>query len=311
MQSLRDMRRRIRSIKSTRQIARAMEMVSAARLKRAQERLVSARPYADGLEAIVKRVCSRSSEVSHPFLVQRDKKSVGICVIASDRGLCGAFNVNVFREAEQLAREVAKDVAKGTTKESTKGSTKERTKGTSIKATQVYFLPVGKKAFLYSRRKGKALLSSIHEVGAFADASLISKFTNELVNFYIGGRLDEIWLVFTHFISSGSRRVTATRLLPLELAESESAAEGYGYIYEPEARELLEALLPKYVATKVFMTFAESCASEHSARMVAMSFATKNADDMVEALTLLANRARQSSITKEIADIVGTAEVLR
>lgn len=303
MQSLRDMRRRIRSIKSTRQIARAMEMVSAARLKRAQERLVSARPYADGLEAIVKRVCSRSSEVSHPFLVQRDKKSVGICVIASDRGLCGAFNVNVLREAEQLAREVAKDVAKGTTKGSTKG--------TSIKATQVHFLPVGKKAFLYSRRKGKALLSSIHEVGAFADASLISKFTNELVNFYIGGRLDEIWLVFTHFISSGSRRVTATRLLPLELAESESAAEGYGYIYEPEARELLEALLPKYVATKVFMTFAESCASEHSARMVAMSFATKNADDMVEALTLLANRARQSSITKEIADIVGTAEVLR
>jgi len=303
VQSLRDMRRRIRSIKSTRQIARAMEMVSAARLKRAQERLVSARPYADGLEAIVKRVCSRSSEVSHPFLVQRDKKSVGICVIASDRGLCGAFNVNVLREAEQLAREVAKDVAKGTTKGSTKG--------TSIKATQVHFLPVGKKAFLYFRRKGKALLSSIHEVGAFADASLISKFTNELVNFYIGGRLDEIWLVFTHFISSGSRRVTATRLLPLELAESESAAEGYGYIYEPEARELLEALLPKYVATKVFMTFAESCASEHSARMVAMSFATKNADDMVEALTLLANRARQSSITKEIADIVGTAEVLR
>jgi F-type H+-transporting ATPase subunit gamma len=284
-----------------------MEMVSAARLKRAQERLVSARPYADGLEAIVKRVCSGSSEVSHPFLVQRDKKSVGICVIASDRGLCGAFNVDVLREAEQLAREVAKDVAKGTTKE----STKERTKGTSIKATQVHFLPVGKKAFLYFRRKGKAMLSPIHEVGALADATLISKFTNELVNFYVGGGLDEIWLVFTHFISSGSRRVTATRLLPLELAESQSTAEGYGYIYEPEARELLEALLPKYVATKMFMTFAESCASEHSARMVAMSFATKNADDMVEALTLLANRARQSSITKEIADIVGTAEVLR
>jgi F-type H+-transporting ATPase subunit gamma len=303
VQTLRDIRRRIRSTKSTRQIARAMEMVSAARLKRAQERLVSARPYAEGLDAIVRRVCSRSSEVSHPFLAQRDKKSVGICVIASDRGLCGAFNINVIREAEQLAREVAGDVATGTTK--------GRTKETSVKAAQVHFLPVGKKALLHFRRKGKAPLSSIYEVGALADASLTGKFTKQLINFYTEGKLDEIWFVFTHFISSGSRRVIATRLLPLELAEGVSAAEGYGYIYEPRAQELLQALLPKYVATKVFMTFAESSASEHSARMVAMSFATKNADDMVEALTLLANRARQSSITKEIADIVGTAEVFR
>jgi F-type H+-transporting ATPase subunit gamma len=299
VQTLRDIRRRIKSIKNTRQIARAMEMVSAARLKRTQQRLVSARPYAEGLEAIVKRVCSRSAEVSHPFLIHRDKRSVGVCVIASDRGLCGAFNVNVIHEAERLAREVAKDVATGGTKQ------------TIGKSAQVHFLPVGKKAFLHFRRKGKALLSSISELGASPDASLGRKFTSQLINFYMEGKLDEIWLVFTHFVSSGSRRVTANRLLPLELAESESVAEGYGYIYEPQAQELLQTLLPQYVATKVFMAFADSSASEHSARMVAMSFATRNADDMVDTLTLLANRARQSSITKEIADIVGTAEVLR
>jgi F-type H+-transporting ATPase subunit gamma len=299
VQPLRDIRRRIKSIKSTRQIARAMEMISAARLKRAQERLLSARPYAEGLEAIVKRVCSKSAGVPHPFLVQRDRKSLGICVIASDRGLCGAFNMNAIREAEQLASEVVRD------------GSREGTEERSGKAVRVRFLPVGKKAFQHFRRKDRELLSSISELGAFADARLASKFTNHLVTFYMEGKLDEIWLIFTHFISSGSRRVIASRLLPLELSESEGAPEGYGYIFEPQADKLLHALLPKYVAMKVFIAFAESCASEHSARMVAMSFATKNADDMVDTLTLLANRARQSSITKEIADIVGTAEVLR
>jgi len=299
MQSLRDIRRRIKSINSTRQIARAMEMVSAARLKRSQGRLLSARPYADGLEAIVKRVCARSAEAHHPFLFQRDRKSVGICVVSSDRGLCGAFNVNVIREAEQLALGAVRDVAA------------EGAGAAGRRVGRVRFLPVGKKAFLHFRRKEKELLCSVSELGASADQNLARRFTSQLINLYVGGRLDEIWLVFTRFISSGSRRVTASKLLPLEPEESVRVAEGYEYICEPAAPELLRALLPKYVATKVFMAFAESSASEHSARMVAMSFATKNADDMVDTLTLLANRARQSSITKEIADIVGTAELLR
>lgn len=302
MQSLRDIRRRIKSINSTRQIARAMEMVSAARLKRAQERLLSARPYADGVEAIVKRVCSRSDGIAHPFLFEREKKSIGICIVASDRGLCGAYNVNVIREAERLARETARSAT---------AAAREETDAPGGKIMEVRFLPVGRKAFRHFRRKERTPLCSIPELGASPDRRLASRFAGQLINLYMEGKLDEIWIVFTSFISAGSRRVTASKLLPLELDESESAAEGREYIYEPQAQELLQTLLPKYVATKVFTTFAESCASEHSARMVAMSFATKNADDMVDALTLLANRARQSSITREIADIVGTAEVLR
>lgn len=302
MQSLRDIRRRIKSIDSTRQIARAMEMVSAARLKRAQERLLSARPYADGLESIVKRVCSRTDGIVHPFLFEREKKSVGICVIASDRGLCGAFNVNVIREAERLAGETAG---------STRPTAEEETYPQSGKIVEVRFLPVGRKAFRHFRRKERTPLCSIPELGASPDRRLAGRFAGQLINLYMEGKLDEIWIVYTSFISAGSRRVTVSKLLPLELDENEGVAEGREYIYEPRAQELLHVLLPKYVATKVFITFAESCASEHSARMVAMSFATKNADDMVDELTLLANRARQSSITREIADIVGGAEVLR
>lgn len=299
MQSLRDIRRRIKSIDSTRQIARAMEMVSAARLKRAQERLFAARPYAESLEGIVKRICSSNDGPAHPFLFQREKKTVGICVISSDRGLCGAFNVNVIHEAERIERKIAEagDVSK------------TATPGRNI--AEVHFIPVGRKALRHFRRKETAPLFSIPELGAFADRRAAGRLAGQLSGAYIEGKLDEIWIVFTQFVSSGTRHVLVSRLLPLEFETDESVNKRQEYIYEPYAQELLGVLLPKHVATKVFRAFAESCASEHSARMVAMSFATRNADEMVDEFTLLANRARQSSITREIADIVGTAEVLR
>jgi len=285
VQSLRDIRRRIRSVQSTRQIARAMEMVSAARLKRAQARLLSARPYADCMETVVGKVCSAGDQATHPFVATREVDSIGVCVMASDRGLCGAFNSSVIRAAEEFAK--------------------------SREGVRVRFVPVGKKAVLHFRREEKELVCSFPELGPFADPALARNLTASLTRLYMDGTLDEIWMVFTHFISSGSRRVTVERLLPVELEEGGNAVDDYGYIFEPRARELLDTLLPKYVETKVFMKLAESCASEHGARMVAMSFATKNADDMILDLTLLRNRARQSAITKEIADIVGTAEVLR
>jgi F-type H+-transporting ATPase subunit gamma len=285
VQSLRDIKRRIRSVQNTRQIARAMEMVSAARLKRAQERLLSARPYADSMETVVRRVCSAGGQVSHPFVTRREVKSIALCVMASDRGLCGAFNLNVVRQAEEFAA--------------------------SRSDVRVCFVPVGKKPTQYFRRRGSAMVCSFPELGPFAEPALARDLTSELIHLYQDGGFDEVWIAFTHFISSGSRRVTVDRLLPIELEEGEGVVEDYGYIFEPPAQELLEALLPRYVGTGVFMRIAESCASEHGARMVAMGFATKNADDMIFDLTLLRNRARQSAITKEIADIVGTAEVLR
>lgn len=289
MQSLRDIRRRIKSVQSTRQIARAMEMVSAARLKRAQARLVAARPYADKMEAVVRRISLSDAPQAHPFLVPREPGAIGICVIASDRGLCGAFNSNVISKAEHLAGELA------------------RREG----CVSVRFSPVGKKATNYYRRKREDILCYFPELGAFADVSLTHQLASRLMNYFLDGGLDEVWFVYTHFISSGSRRVVAERLLPLVQPEDDSTAGGYGYIFEPPAARLLGTLLPRCIDMKVFMAVAESCASEHSARMVTMSFATKNADDMAYELTLMRNRARQSAITKEIADIVGTAEAVR
>lgn len=289
MLSLRDIRRRIKSVQSTRQIARAMEMVSAARLKRSQARLVAARPYADKMDAVVKRISQSSEPQAHPFLVQREPEAVGVCVFASDRGLCGAFNSNVIAKADELAGELA---------------SKEG-------CVSVRFSPVGRKATNHYRRRGEDLLCYFPELGAFADVHLTQQLSARLMEYFLNGGLDEVWLVYTHFVSSGSRRVVAERLLPLARAEEDSTGEGYGYIFEPPAPRLLGALLPRYIDMRVFMAAAESCASEHSARMVAMSFATKNADDMGYELTLMRNRARQSAITKEIADIVGTAEAVR
>ncbi len=285
MQSLRDIRRRIRSVQSTRQIARAMEMVSAARLKRAQSRLLAARPYSEKMEEVVRRVCATVETHVHPFLVPRDAGAVGVCVVASDRGLCGAFNANVIAGAQSLARQ-KKDV-------------------------RVQFLPLGKKAASYFRRIEREPLYSVPQIGAVADVPLARELTSSLVRLYLDGTLDEIWFAYTHFISSGSRRVVTERLLPILRKEEDASVGGYDYISEPPAAELLGVLLPRYVEMKVFMVLAESSASEHSARMVAMSFATKNADDMTYELTLQRNRARQSAITREIADIVGTAEAVR
>jgi F-type H+-transporting ATPase subunit gamma len=285
VQSLRDIRRRIKSVQSTRQIARAMEMVSAARLKRAQSRLLASRPYAEKMEEMVKRVCSAEETCRHPFLVPRDVHALGICVVASDRGLCGAFNYNVLAKAHLLAEEK--------------------------RGPRVHFLPVGKKATHYFRKTERELLKSFPEIGALVDVSLAKELTGTLTQLYGDGTLDEIWLAYTHFVSSGTRRVVTERLLPIAKEEEMPVGAGFVYISEPPAFELLHTLLPRYIEMKVFMALAESSASEHSARMVAMSFATKNADDMSYELTLQLNRARQSAITKEIADIVGTAEAMR
>jgi F-type H+-transporting ATPase subunit gamma len=287
--SLRDIRRRIRSVQNTRQIARAMEMVSAARLKRAQARLLAARPYADKMDAVVRRITFSDETRTHPFLVEPGPGAAAVCVVASDRGLCGAFNSNVFAKADALAAELARKQECG----------------------NVVFSPVGKKATSYYRRKGEDLLCYFPEVGALPDTVLTQKLAASLMEYFLTGEVDQVWMVYAHFISSGSRRVVAERLLPLVRQEEEAAAAGYGYIFEPPESQLLGVLLPKYVEMRVYMAVAESCASEHSARMIAMSFATKNADDMGYDLTLMRNRARQSAITREIADLVGTAEAVR
>ncbi len=265
-----------------------MEMVSAARLKRAQVRLLAARPYAERMNAVVGRIAHADDATPHPFLVEREPREATVCVIASDRGLCGAFNANVLARADEMAAELAG----------------------KHDGARVRFSPAGRKAVSYYRRRGENLLCHFPELGALPDSSLTQQLAGLLTQYFLDGETDEVWLVYTHFISAGSRRVVTERLLPLVRPEVKSAEHAYGYIFEPPSAELLAVLLPKYIEMRVFMAVAESSTSEHSARMVAMSFATKNADDMASDLTLMRNRARQSAITREIADIVGTAEAI-
>jgi len=263
-------------------------MVSAARLKRAQARLAVARPYSDKMDVVISRIVRAGGMKPHPFMAERELHTVGVCVVASDRGLCGAFNANVLARANELASRLARGQSRPT----------------------VRFAPAGRKASGHYRRRGENLLCHFPELGAQANQDLTQQLASRMMEYFLNGEADEVWMVYTRFITSGSRRVVTERLLPLARPEDGSSVGGYGYIFEPPAARLLEVLLPKYVETKVFMAVAESCASEHSARMVAMSFATKNADDMASDLTLIRNRARQSSITREIADIVGTAEAI-
>lgn len=287
MASLIDIRRRLRSVKSTQQITRAMKMVAAAKLRRAQDRVVGARPYAKLLSDVLASVRAHAGEVTHPLLAEREEKRVIVVVVAGDRGLAGAFNTNVNRATGQLL-------------------------GAHPEWTEVRILPVGKKALEFWRRRKIPLTektySGIFAGLKYADAKEIAGF---LADEFLGNRIDAAYIVVNEFRSILSQVVHADRLLPLApraAAEKESSAgPGIEYLYEPDAPTILAWLLPRYLEFTVFRALAESAAAEMGARMTAMDSASKNAGDMIDKLTLTYNRARQARITKELIEIVSGA----
>jgi F-type H+-transporting ATPase subunit gamma len=287
MATLRDIRRRIRSAQSTQKITRAMKLVAAAKLRRAQERIVAARPYALKMGELMANLVSRTESERHPLLARRVSGRKRLVIVTADKGLCGAFNSNILRASLQFLRE-----------------------GGDVDLTLVV---VGKKARDFYRRRQWTVKS---EMLGFFDQLAYShaqELAGELIASYLGEEVDEVHLIYNEFRSVAVQRVTRQQLLPIEAVAH--AGDGAGattdYIYEPSPEAILAALLPRHVITQVFRALMESVAGEYGARMTAMESATKNAKEMIDLLSIQYNKARQERITKELLDIVGGAEALR
>jgi F-type H+-transporting ATPase subunit gamma len=290
MATLRSIRKRIGSVRNTRQITRAMKLVAAAKLRRAQESVIAARPYSAKIAEVLGRIVRRADVEAHPLLIRRDPRRVELVIIVSDRGLCGGFNANILRKAEAflLEREPA--------------------------GIEVTVSVVGRKARDYFRRRQRDLRKVVTDVRGGPGLSLAGEIADELIARYEAGELDEVYVLYSEFRSAIVQRPTEDRLLPVgDLPPPEAGPEeaGVDYKFEPSAAALLGHLLPRYVQAKVHHALLESAAGEQGARMTAMDAATNNASEMIDRLTLVYNRARQAAITTELVEIVGGAEALK
>jgi F-type H+-transporting ATPase subunit gamma len=285
MANLRDIRKRITSVKSTQQITKAMQMVAASKLKRAHDSVVAARPYAIKMNEVLASLALRTEEGKHPLLQRREEKNVELIVMTSDRGLCGGFNHNVIKTSEKFFTEKQGEYE------------------------NILLSVVGKKVRDYYRRQGREFATEFLNPGNIT-FSYAEEIAADVIDRYAEKTTDAVYVIYTEFKSAMTQNVIVQRLLPVEpmkLAEDEVAVE---YIYEPSEDELLADILPRYVYTQLFRMLLESVASEHGSRMTAMDSATSNAVEMVDRLTLLYNRARQAAITTELMEIVSGAEAL-
>ena len=285
MPNLKDIRRRIGSVQKTQQITRAMRMVAGAKLRRAQDAIERARPYADRMQATLSQVAASSREAEHPLLEVRPVKRVEVVVATSDRGLCGAFNANAIKagEAALASREQA--------------GAKVTVTCSGRKASELF----------RRRRPGQLGAQYLHPTWiTYGDAVEIA---DRLAGRYRSGEVDEVVLVYSEFVSAMTQRPVEQRLLPFAPAEPGSAAP-IPYEIEPDAVRLLAVLAPKAVEVQVYRALLETQAGEHAARMTAMESATRNTQDLIESLTLQFNRARQAAITRELVEIVSGAEAL-
>lgn len=285
MASLKIIRKRITSVKSTQKITKAMKMVSAAKLRRAQEAATAARPYADKLTDLLRNVAARVADKTHPLLQARpEERSIHALLVTADRGLCGGYNSNLIRKAEVLLQERGRD--------------------------RVRLTIVGRRGFDYFKKRGVTIADKhINLFGGPGDA-LARSLAEQLAREFAEGTTDGVYLIYSRFRSALVQIPTVEQLLPLA-QETTAGVEANDYLYEPNAAELLDRLLRQYITVLIHRAFLEATASEHGARMTAMDSATSNASDMIDRLTLDMNRARQSTITRELMEIVGGSEALK
>jgi F-type H+-transporting ATPase subunit gamma len=285
MPSTKALRKRIGSVRSTQQITKAMKMVAAAKLRRAQDSAERARPYAEKLSEMLQAVAAGADAEASPLLARRDERKIDVLVLTSDRGLCGGFNANILRLAETVIRKEGREVS---------------------------VFAVGRKALDYLRRRQQVVHSERTGVLGLSAIEVAGGLVDDLTARFVAGESDAVYLVYSKFRSAISQVPTIVPLLPAALPEAaEDTGPGVEYIFEPPKKELLGQLLPAYVRTLVLQGLLESAASEHGARMTAMENATTNASDMIERLTLSMNRARQAAITTELMEIVSGAEALK
>ncbi|GBF35636.1 ATP synthase gamma chain [Desulfocucumis palustris] len=284
MANIRDLRRRIKSIKNIQQITKAMKAVSAGRMRRAQDSVVAARPYAKRLIDVLGRVGSATRGVKHPLLEVREPNSVAIVVITADRGLCGGFNANVIRKAMQELKE----------------------------HPNASLVCIGRKGRDFFRKRGYNIVQQYVGLGEAVSAGQAKEIGDYIIQKYSSGEFDVVYVVYSEFVNVLVQKPLSVKLLPAEPPKAEAGDDKklVEYIYEPSAEEVMSALLPKYVVNTVFQGMLESKAGFYSAQMTAMDNATKNASEMITKLTLTMNRIRQDAITKEISEIVGGAAAL-
>jgi F-type H+-transporting ATPase subunit gamma len=287
MATLLDFRRRIRSVKNTQQITRAMKFVAAARLRRAQEAALAARPYAKELVRVLRSTMGRIAEPQHPLLAHRSEERILALVLTGERGLAGAFNTNILRRANEFFR--------------------------ANKSKKLSTIPVGKKGRDALKKAGFNLIAEYVNVLARVDFGTAREIASLVADLYAKEEIDSVYIVFSEFKTVMTPNLVVEKLLPVEAVsvDEKSGAEGASsqvdYIYEQPEQQLLDKLLPRYIETQILRSMLESSAAEHAARMTAMESATQNAGDVIEALTLHMNKVRQAAITKEIIEIVSGA----
>lgn len=287
MATIRELRTRIRTVRNIEKITRAMKLVAAARLKRAQDRVTAARPYAEAMEQMMRRLSQAGVPLEHPLLEVREERNIAVLVLTSDRGLAGSYNSNLIRMAINFLRPYAPEQAR--------------------------LALVGRKGQQAFRRLPYPAIDQ-QPLGSGSDLSFahIQPLVRKLRDLFEKREVDAVYVIYQRFQSAMTQVPTTLQLLPLKPPDEEAQDSGMAgeMIFEPNPEELLERLLPRYVETQVYRTFAEAIASEHGARMTSMSAATDNAGQMIDDLTLSLNRARQAAITKEIAEIVSGAAAI-
>ena len=297
MGSLRDIRRRIGSVESTQKITSAMKMVSAAKLRRSEEAISAARPYAERMRATLEEVARSGAEATHPLLERREeKRALELVVVTSDRGLAGAFNSNVIKAAEGVLR------------------------ARQAEFTKVHLSALGKKGADFFRRRRSGQLGLAQPIGAQVGYARAQEAARRLMDRFLAGEVDEVVMIYSEFVSKLTQRPRVVTLLPCTPAAvaaapggkstAEDAPEHLPYEIEPSAAKLLGVLVPKAVEVEVFRALLENQAGEHAARMAAMESATRNTEELIDKLTLEYNRARQAAITKELVEIVTGAQAL-
>lgn len=288
MATLKSIRKRISSVRNTQQITKAMKMVSAAKLRRAQDAAIAARPYAEKMTELLANVAARVSSAAHPLLEGREEKKILLVLFTSDRGLCGGYNANLIRAAEAFIRKNSGD-------------------------TEIELALVGRKGADYFRRRRSAIAERYTGILATPADELAAEIGQKLIARFTNRETDAVYILYSRFRSALSQVPTLEKILPIALTESpEVAAEqATEYLYEPGVEQLLASLLPRITDVAIQRALLEAIASEHGARMTAMDSATSNASKMIGSLTLQMNRARQASITRELMEIIGTAEALK
>lgn len=296
MPSLQDIRRRIRGVKNTAQITKAMELVAASRMRRAQQRVTAARPYSETMRSLIGELAGVASgrggaESLHPLLVQRSVDTVGVIMLTSDRGLAGPLNTNVIRRGSEVIVQQTHDVE---------------------------LITIGRKGQDFMARRGHKLLATFTQLGDRPEYDAIIPIARVIMDSYMAGVMDLCYLVYPRFVSTLTQRPEVVQILPIT-GEAGDRADGTGregteravdYIYEPNPRAILAQLLPRYVEVQIYQAVLETVASEQSARMVAMRNANEAASDLISSLTLSYNKARQSAITNEVLEIANAAEAM-